>query len=383
MIDQPLIVLSLEGLATSALSCYGSSWNQTPAMDGIASTAAVWDRWIATSDSPRELLRGVFESREWTSNFRSHGTIELFTDTATLLDGVSGDCFDHIEALQTSSPESTEQPVSEIVDTQFGQLIAAAMDRDAKEEPWSVLWLHSDFLTKRWDAPRELFPIDEIFEDQPSDELELLVADSDSIEPLAAIASIFDSVIPPHFKLDSDPHPDLVTAWMRTYGCQVRLADLLIEVLLQSLEDYDPQVIVLGASGFQLGQNGWIGNQAGPLRSPEVRLPMIVSDCGPLRFPQLTPSSDLLGLLGGLCDRDASESQQSGYLSPQRWRSPTNDLPPVTTLSNRAKRAVTTPTWFCVQDEDDSEHLFLKPDDADDCNDVGRIRTDVIDQLLP
>ncbi len=78
---------------------------------------------------------------------------------------------------------------------------------------------------------------------------------------------------------------------MHTYGCQIRLLDLLIEVLLGSLRAEDPYVVIMGTSGFRLGQGGWIGHRPGPLRSADVHLPMIVSDSGPLRVPHVTGSS--------------------------------------------------------------------------------------------
>lgn len=58
----------------------------------------------------------------------------------------------------------------------------------------------------------------------------------------------------------------------------------------------------------------------------------------------------------------------------------------VPTRSDRVIAAVTTPQWFYVRELDqhgisEEEHLYLKPDDVDDFNDIGRLRLDVIDQL--
>ena len=52
------------------------------------------------------------------------------------------------------------------------------------------------------------------------------------------------------------------------------------------------------------------------------------------------------------------------------------------TKSDRNTHAVTTPDWFYVQDHDLSEHLYLKPDDIDDFNDVARLRPDIVEQLI-
>jgi hypothetical protein len=381
LLDHPLIILSLDGLATSALSCYGSSWNRTHAIDALASKSAVWDRLIAISDDPREVLRGTFASTAWTRAFRRHGTIELLTDVPAVVDGFTDTCFDRIETLDVAGRRDV--PAGELVDTQLGQLIAAAVERNAQEDPWSVLWLHSGFLTSCWDAPRDLFPIDDSELDYgPSDELELLEAEQTLDEELASIQPIFPETIPPQVRLDSNSHPDLINSWMRTYGCQIRLLDVMVEVLLESLGECDPQFVLLGTSGFQLGQNGWIGNHVGPLRSPEIRLPLIVSDCGPLRIPQLTGSDVLPRLLEQLGDRDLEADTRIPLTAPANWSSSVANSLAVATTSQRSLRAITTPSWFCVRDADATEHLYLKPDDIEDFNDVGRIRTDILDHLL-
>lgn len=337
-------------------------------MDALASQSAVWDRWIATSDQPIEVLRPAWEATAWAQAYRQHGTVELFSDVPDLLSGVEA-CFDAVTSVPTNGSDSL---AADLVDTQLGQLIAAAIERDAAEEPWSVLWLHSGFLTRCWDAPRDLFPIDEhehldAFAEDDQHEPETSKPASDAL-PL-----IFDDVCPPHLQLDSDVHPDLINSWMRTYGCQVRLVDLLLEVLLQTFAEYDPQVVLMGTSGFQLGQNGWIGSQAGPLRNPEIRLPLLISDCGPLRFPQLTSTDTLVNLF---------EELSRGKLATARWVADVTTQESVETKSERAQRALSTPSWFVVRDEDASEHLFLKPDDVEDFNDVARIRTDVVTQFL-
>ncbi len=43
-----------------------------------------------------------------------------------------------------------------------------------------------------------------------------------------------------------------------------------------SSSERETTFVLIGTSGFQLGQNGWIGHRAGPLRSPEIQVPAIV-----------------------------------------------------------------------------------------------------------
>ena len=372
---RPLLVLTLDGLATSALTCYGSSWNQTPAMDAIAASGALWDRWTASSDEPHSLVRLCDRqgSGGWADAWKKTGSVELLTDVPELLAGTANPSFDREETVD-STPVGAA-PATEIVETQFARLIAAAIDRDNEDDPWSLMWLHSDFLTRCWDAPRELFPIDEIeLALAPNSEAELLELELEGSEPVESMAPIFDSVAPPELQIETPAHPDLVVAWMRTYGCQVRLVDLLVEILLQSISVDDPQIIIAGTSGYRLGQGGWIGHRVGPLRSPDIRLPLIVSDQGPIRVPQLCSTDRLPDILLAL-------SQETGLVPADQW-SVQGTTQRIETSSSRAKQAITTPSWFCVQDPDSSEHLFLKPDDVEDFNNVGRVRTDVVQELL-
>ena len=382
MTTRPLIVLSLEGLATAALGCYGSSWNETPAIDAIAASGSVWDRVIANSDEPDSLMAAFARlsgadgrgPRDWAEDWRSRGSVELITD-ADAFEQANNLAFDRIGRLSFENPNHTARPVSNIDESQIGQLFAAAIKRVGQQEPWSVLWLHSRCLTSCWDAPRDLFPIDEADDvpKHPTEEVELLESSSTPIETVQEPPPIFDEVVPPNLPLNDDTHPDLVYAWMRTYGCQVRLVDLLIEVLLSSLEDVDPFVVLLGTSGFRLGQGQWIGHRPDNLRSPDIRLPFIVSDIGPLRVPQVTGSDELPNILARLAG-------DQSVVAPKQW-SETGEERLVETESKHSQFAVTTPEWFFVRDNDLSEHLYLKPDDVDDFNDVGRLRGDIVERL--
>ena len=340
---------------------------------------------MSTSDDPnttfRHLTGGLPATPSWESHWRREGNIELITDVPQVADQFEHSPFDQLVALHDRDTCST-RPAEDIVDTQLGQLVAAAIQRDSEEEPWSMLWLHSGFLTRCWDAPRFLAIIDEFdgVDLAPSEEVELLNEDSDVMEQLESLPPVFQETLPPRLELIKNMHPDLVTSWMRTYGCQVRLIDVLLEILLTSLQAEDPSIVILGTSGFQLGQNGWIGHRQGPLRSADIRLPMIVSDVGPLHLPHLTRSTTFPQVVEDLSRDNPQQPDPSLLWSPEQWCQPERELE-IVTESERAHRAVSTPEWFFVQDNDSSKHLFLKPDDAEDFNNVSRLRPDVVEQF--
>lgn len=384
---RPLLILSLEGLTPSALGCYGSSWNRTPAIDAIADTGCVWDRWLATDDQPSNMflhmVHGLDQTTNWKDKWQANGSIDLITDVEHIADQFEQLPFDRMVSLHDREQEWEQSPAEDIVDTQLGQLVAAAIERDAEQDDWSVLWLHSDFLTKRWDAPRYMALMDEGDEDSlaPSDEVELLEHEGEILERIEKLPPYFEDLAPPSFQLPEEAHPDLVTSWMRTYGCQIRLLDVLIEILLTSLKADDPHVLIVGTSGFQLGQHGWMGHRQGPLRSADIRLPLIVSDLGPLHLPQLSGGDTFPSILDQIASHSSPDEPHSLVWSPEQWcRS--DEGTSVITKSDRTAHAITTPDWFYVQDHDQSEHLYLKPDDIDDFNNVARLRPDIVEQFL-
>jgi len=329
------------------------------------------------------MLEGIDQTPSWKNHWQARGNIDLITDVAEIAESFEGLPFDHMQSLHDREQEWGPRPADDIVDTQMGQLVAAAIERDAEDEDWSILWLHSDFLTTRWDAPRYLALVDEVDQEPltPSDEMELLEAEYSVAEQLEKLPPIFDDVSPPAFQLAGEIHPDLVTSWMRTYGCQIRLIDVLLEILLTSLKAEDPHVLIVGTSGFQLGQNGWIGHRQGPMRSADIRVPMIVSDIGPLHLPHLSGSNRFPQILDQLANHASPAGGQSMLWSPEQWCK-SDAAASVITKSDRIVHAVTTHDWFYVQDPDQSEHLFLKPDDIDDFNNVARLRPDIVEQFV-
>jgi hypothetical protein len=388
------------------LSCYGSSWNATETIDRVASRGAVWDRLIATSDRPIDVLSEWLmppASHRWQDRYRDVGSVELFTDEPGVFDRGLGEAMDAAtliepQDLSTSADDATDDAGSTSVsqlepsavtesghleETRFGRLVAAALDRLRQGEPWGALWLHSGCLRRAWDAPRSLFPTEELEEEWEADideaqsgEAGVTGSEASIGSPPEEVPAIFDQREPPCFQLDDAAHPDLVMSWMRTYGCQVRLVDLLLRLLTTAVESVDPTVVVLGTSGMALGQSRWIGHRCGPVRSTQIRLPVIMGRGAPVRSGRLTPSSAVAERLARLADPDPV------LISPGEWTGSDGEFNAVVeTRSDRARRVINTGKWFCVRDDRGDASLFLKPDDVDDVNDVSRLRGDVLEQL--
>ena len=391
------VVLTFEGLATCSLSAYGCSWNETPAIDTLASGGVTWDRWTSPIDHPRGLIR------QWLADSRAtvQGQVEskqalfLTDDPALSLDR---DAFGFSKTILLK-PNCRDAAADAIESTALAQVFASTID--AIEPRTSLIWLHSNLLSKIWDAP---VPGDEndlgedsaatgVHDDQTEDiSGEEETSAPDSIERAASEGDLHDpepfrlppTVEPPTLELAESDDPDLLFAWMNRYAAQVRLLDQMIGVLGDSLRNRNPAILLAGTSGFSMGENGWIGHRVGPLRSPDLRLPMLVSTGGPLRVPSVQSAKEFSEILRRVVTRET-------IVSADQWCTQDDSFSPlIRTDSDRASEAITTPTWFYVRDLDDpttgrshaaEERLFLKPDDINDVNDISRLRLDVIDQL--
>lgn len=424
------VVISMDGLAVSSLGAFGASWNETPTIDRMAAGGTTWDRVICTDDDTVRTLSGIWGQlsgdRTWLEGWKRRGRVELFLsagEQATALAELAGQIgFDQctiVETIVNSLHRSDEldAPADEVEDAALSQLLLPLLERigmsgraDAKSESsdWSMLWVHGDLLTRYWDAPRWLFPVEDEDDDtEPEDKGEWELDDF-GIESLAADfevehgavdeseslvneglgnedlnhdtnpPALFDQVTVPALKLTPDSHPDLVTSWMQTYGCQVRLLDRLIGLLLEALNSREEKVglALVGTSGFSLGQNGWIGHRVGPIRTPQIHVPVILFD-GQGPGVRVSGARTLEEAIASISSESLEDD--SARPSPEQWADDA-ERAAIVTQTGRASRVITTDQWFFVQ-EDEQPRLFLKPDDRDDANDVADRCRDVVESM--
>ena len=359
-----MLILTFDGLTPAALSCYGSSWNQTRWLDQCAATGTVWDRVITSTDDPLEQLTG------WLADQRLPASETLLlTDNPSVSDHPSADRFPEAVLIDADAPYAA----AAVEETVLGRLAAVAASR---LDDYPHLWLHSSFLTNAWDAPRDLFPVEDLEEDglewdEPEDPADWRPAvEEEKVDPEEVPPPILAGVTPPDMLLTGEEHPDLVTAWMRTYGCQVRLIDAVLGVLLPVTRS---AVLVAGTSGFALGQNRAIGHRTGPLRSYHLRVPMIASCGSGIRDPQLRSADHLTKVIDIVHQNESAAPPR--LISPSQWAASTREAPAVVTRHQQGMVALTDPQWYFHLED---EALFLKPDDMDDVNDVARLEPDVV-----
>lgn len=394
-----LIVLSFDGLAIAPLGPYGCSWLDTPAFNRLAAQGVVFDRCIAASIDPQQILREAVLGDEATPQPSTTGVVQqaqslgiltmLFTDSLVCADSESAKSFDECNVISPS--EDSYQPAESLESTRFFELVAAALSRrETLGAQPHLLWIHYTGLTSHWDAPHALRDADDLMNDEEpregSEQGESSWDDSSWNELEAAR----QSAIPPvqqYSTATSDP--DLLLAWMTAYGAQIRTIDYVLGLILDQVSaDADTCITLFSTSGFTLGENGWIGYRQGPTCSPQLQLPLIItgfSESESLHVLRPISSKRIGKTLAECLISPAPETRATDSLlievQPDRWCEELAELDPcVTTMASDSQHSVayTTPRWFCTESHDHPARLYLKPDDRSDVNDVASLRPDIV-----
>jgi hypothetical protein len=364
------VVVTLEGLTAASLGCYGCSWNHTPGIDALAGRGIVWDRWTSPTDQPGDLigswLRGT---RAALSGLPADAGSLLVTDDERLSIPEDGFGFESVVRL---TPRRPERAAGSLESSNVARSFATAIENLAQRT--RLVWVHSALLRDVWDLHET--PIgEEELEPEPCEEE---TGEEETPLPETQPCHLPEDTRPPVFRCTADDHPDWVLSWMRRYAAMVEGIDQMIEALAAAVRHRPATIVVAGASGFSLGENGWVGHRVGPLRSPEIRLPLVVSAGGPLHVPTLADARRLPELLQRLVNGEP-------LVTPELWcRRDAEFSPAVETTSDRSGKAVTTAEWFYVLDDAQGlaeERLFLKPDDQHDVNDVSRLQREVLDRF--
>ena len=395
-----MLILTFDGFTPVVLSGHGGNFGATAHLDRMAAEGWTVDRAVVTRRRGRDNLAA------WLRIGWPAGSITLMTDCQTA--AADADC-DSVGEVHTIAVDAVDDPKPIFdADTSLGRLLSAAGEvlTGSELDSASILWIHSDFLIRRWDgstpvdqaAPSPEPEVDErpdftvpLLDGEASDEeLEtmriaadaLLPADEDEgDEPLMPIERL-DVTEPPSLRLAADDDPDLMVTWGQTYADQVALIDRLVPLtgsLAELFGGGGTTRVVAGTSGFSLGQNGWVAADAGPLRSGNVEVPWIV-------LPHPPQANQVSVRIAGPLSADELVAELAGGQASDltaRWvdavvhRGDAMSAA-VVIIEEEREDAITTRGWFHNRADGS---LFLKPDDRYDVNDVSDRRQDVVEQL--
>ncbi len=261
------IVVTIEGLGTNLVGCYGGAIAPTKNWDRLASQSIVYDQFWCDSIDPLEVLESM-----WTGTHvlkRAHLSADdrsrcsapsclgaLLVSDRELPASSSGLAFfDEVQWDDfVGKPDEAEGSA-----IRFSRLLESGLARWIERlEETPVLWIHSSGLHAEWDGPLEL---------------RRMMCDEEDPEPPPFTA-------PPSFFTDAHTDPDQLFGVVCGAGGQAIAMDHawgLIDDALASLGlDENTLVILAGVNGYPLGEHHQVGTQKEDLYSERLHAPLIV-----------------------------------------------------------------------------------------------------------
>ncbi len=392
-----VICLVVDGLRASALGTYGNTFSPTPHCDHLASRSAVVEWLIADSiyskDFYRSCWQGVHALRPPSPTDQSslpelleQAGIQkwMITDDPHLADLAEEQGFEESLFAETTNDRSSAQ-LEETSAAQFVSFVAENLEEwrsaGAESGQSSLLWLHTRGMLDAWDAPLAM-------------RNEML----DEEDPAPA-----DYCVPPT-KLDHVDDPDELLQHRAAYAAQVSVLDACIGALCEAIEQTmagsETMFVLIGSSGFALGEHGWVGSDCQLLFSEQIHLPCLFHICGnaipPPRLPGLAQPADVGATLLDWLNVDPPVPQDGiSFLSCCQQGGNAPRLLTVTSGKHNG-RAVRTNDWMLVQADHaqaDSEktseetsqkaenQLFAKPDDRWEHNDVAALCPEIVEEI--
>jgi hypothetical protein len=368
------IIITIEGLGTNCVGCYGNSLCPTPHFDQLASKSIVLDQLWSDSSEPLETLTSWWTSSHRISRSGGHHVyspwIELLQDSLLVTDNPL--IFEGPDELPFAKAILAEGQSRENA-THFELLLEAALAtwNDHPHE-YPMLWIHSRGLHGSWDAPYELRKImcDEGDPDPPH-----------GVEPMELVM---------HAKTD----PDDVFKISCAVGGQVISMDQAFGDFRAALSQMQlPQncvVMVCGISGYPLGEHGRVGGSVKPLRVESLQLPCMVflGDALPLgaRLPNILQPHELGDWLMPWLQRNEDSDSEEILQGMLEESFDTIDRVGAAIAIHEKETYLAVPAWGCrfsLNPEGESVvELYAKPDDRWEQNEVSSRAISIVDKLV-
>ncbi len=397
------LVLVVDRLHLNYLGCFGNSWILTPAVDRLAWQGTCLDQVVLDHTSLSELYTSWLSGTHYFQ--RSGGLapqpwlLEQLQrrGVQTLLAADQPEVLSHPwsehwqQQLELPPAPAADSCAPGLEQTHLAQALAVVAEQLQRLRGPFLFWVHLGSLGQVWDAPLE-------FRNR-------YVEDEEELPPPP------DARVPGHV-FTEEPDPDQLLGLRRAYAGQVTLWDQCLGGLLAALEAHpgwhDTMLVVASARGFSTGLHrlfGWpLEGQPEPPWSELVHVPYLLVFGSALaqawRYPHLVQPPDLAPTLAawwevaippGLWGRDLLQLLRTEQDPQPRPLAPLGTPGPAW--------AVRTPAWHLYEEEALEEeprlpedelwvpeplpaaHLFRKPDDRWEINDVADRLPDVVARL--
>jgi hypothetical protein len=424
-----VVIVTIEGLGTNLVGCYGGSIGPTKNWDHFAAHAIVFDQFWADALRPVDVLESMLLGEHFANRSSRYApeTSEavstlfaralLVTDSLNVIEQMSCDFFGDTLLVESQSDdprtddadsgddddqwggdeawdehresddESANDPSNQETSTQITRLFEAALGRWASVlEEYPILWIHSQGLNGRWDAPYEYRSI--------------MCDEGDPDPPVDTTRA--------QLKLAPDTDPDLVFGMACAAGGQAIAMDDawgMIEEILEQLGIAEECLQVLaGVSGYPMGEHGWVGYSpqslhAETLHAESLHLPLIVKPANRLelgvRVPFMVQPHSLRKTVSAWLSSDDSPSDsfsdsigsgidlvtQTDALPADQW--PLGNQLACSCFENQFHMAVA--AWSCrwsdAANGGERVELFAMPDDRWQQNEVSQRAVAIVGML--
>ena len=397
-----VVIVSIEGLGTNLVGCYGGSIGPTKNWDHFACRAIVFDQFWSDTLLPIDVLESMWSGIHFATR-HSNPTIgvpksatELFgrallvTDSMAVIEQMTFDFFADVMFVDSRTEETSEADSAGEADedseadsageatTQFTKLLEAALGRWASSlDEFPVLWIHSQGLNGQWDAPYEFRSImcDEGDPDPPRE------------------------TEPAQLKLELDTDPDEVFGMACSAGGQAIAMDEawgMIEEILEELGIADDCLQVLaGVCGYPMGEHGWVGHGAKSLHAETLHLPLIIRPANRLelgiRVPFMVQPHSLQKTIASWLEmgfKDADSMGRGMDLVLETGALPADQWPIENQLAYSCfedQVHVSVPAWSCLWStlENGSKQieLYAMPDDRWEQNEVSQRALPIVEMM--
>jgi arylsulfatase A-like enzyme len=424
------IVLTFDRLPLSFLACYGNNWIETPNFDRLAAQSVCFHQHFAESltlDTVRHAWwSGCYECRR-----QGEPRVNELLPAALAARGVTVRML-----LEAGSPDdASARDLSQLLpewtqvvtgadgldvapdDTPFHRLVARAQRdlrllRTSRSEPW-LLWIKSRGVPIPWLPPADYARLFlDVDDDEPTETDEAGTTETDEldeadkyVEPddgtfLEMSDSQFNDLLrsaaalPPTRAL-RDKMTDLDRALARkVLGGYIALLDAgvgrLLETIDQSVAGTPTLLLVTAAQGLTVHEPGVLRDEWEHSADEIVHTPLFVRGAGVdrgFRRQALTQPVDLFPTLFEWFGLERPESQLEGYsLLPAVRDGRAHPRQQAFAADQRGLTTIRTADHYLVQqsapaNEEPVRHLFAKPEDAWEVNDLAAQLPQVVDEL--
>ena len=353
------IILTIDGLRASALGTYGETSYETPGFDRLASESVTYDWCYADSNIASKNLNRLVG--EYHSLQESSQTAFFASDDVSLLRDKTADRFTEAISLECTGGDSDADSIGQTqcaaAITQFAEQLTKWQEQAFNAHKPCHAWLHLSGLHTIWDAPQTISEslLDE--EDSPI---------SPSIAPSKLSAQDVDDAT----WCESRFHASC------RYAAQVMVLDACLEGLLDFLDELFEgnawQFILVGTSGYSLGEHDEIGSNVGNLYSEQQQVPLLWKTTNPKeRFSRIQNVTLLSELFASTPEQTQTEPDTK-----------------ILCHSDTGKLSIRTDDWYLIHSKKPAEEaecetqLFLKPDDRWEQNDVYKLEEATAERLL-